>query len=107
MDDRVDGVLDVAAIWPTMQDLLHQIAVPDIPVYEAVPTLTMAPVLLVYVRQALEIAGVGKEIQVDHVDVCIRHYPAYEVRANEPRAARDDNSHRLNLPHSSPPSCTL
>ena len=60
---------------------------------EIVPAVAPRPVLLEDVIQALEISGVGEEIQIHDVKVrLMRQEPAHEVHPNETRAPGDHHA---------------
>src|SRR5712691_4150128 len=109
MDDSVDGVRGSLAARRTVrtaQDFPHQLAIPNVPVHEAVPPLAIGSVLLVHVHYALEVAGVCQEIEVDDPDVGIVQGPAHEVRADEASAARDEQGPGSKIAHVSASSYT-
>src|SRR4051794_13582833 len=65
-----------------------------------VATVTMWPVPLVHVRQALEIARVRQQIQVhDRAPRIALQPPAHEVRADKSRTARNEEAPGLERRH--------
>src|SRR3954465_14943045 len=84
----------------TREQRLGHAEVTNVAADKYVAAVTVWPVLLVHVRQALEIARVRQEIQVHDRDprIVLQH-PAHEVRADESRTACNEEAPGLERRH--------
>ena len=93
VEDRVRGMFPRA-----VEQRCHQLRVTDVPVDEAIPAFPLRAVLRLHVGQALEIPRVRQQVEIDDVDLRVAlEQVTDQVRANEPRAAGDQDRARREL----------